>query len=262
MLKILLTGNKGFIGTEIQKGLASSGIEYIGIDKEDSIPEERFDLILHFGARTLIRKSLEAPYDYFSDNLDLTMRILEKCRIQGSAIVFPTSGSVAEATNPYSLAKRQCTDWVKLYSNLYGVKSYVLKLFNIYGETTRKGAVYLFSQAAVSKTKITLFGDGSHVRDFVHVNDLVNFVLRIVDGQVEPGDYEMGTGRGTSVKQLIKVVEEAAGIKFEVEEQPYVVEEAQELFARKPVISNGITLEEGVSRMIGALHDGVSQNGS
>ena len=91
-MKVLLTGNKCFIGTQIDKSLRENNIDYVGIDFEDGIPDERFDLILHFGARTLNRKSLENPYGYFSDNLDLTLRVLEKCRNQGSAVVFPTSG--------------------------------------------------------------------------------------------------------------------------------------------------------------------------
>ena len=167
-MKILITGDKGFIGTQISQFLYDKKTGYTGIDKGDRIPEDRFDIILHFGARTLIRNSLERPYEYFTDNEDFTMQILEKCRHDDSAIVFPTSGSVSLPTNPYSLSKKNGEDWVNMYSKLYGVRSHVLKLFNIYGEGSRKGAVYLFSKAASDNMPATVYGDGTHRRDFFH----------------------------------------------------------------------------------------------
>ena len=105
-MKILVTGYKGFIGRHIFSMLKSEGFNVDGIDIGDIVKNDRYDFIIHFGARTLIRNSLEKPYEYFVDGLDLTMRMLEKARKDGSLIVFPTSGSIEEPTNPYSLAKK------------------------------------------------------------------------------------------------------------------------------------------------------------
>ena len=79
-----------------------------------------------------------------------------------------------------------------------------MKLFNIYGETSRKGAVYLFTKGALTGEEIPVYGGGNQVRDFIHVNDLVNCVVDIVNGKVSPGEYEIGTGIGTSINDLIK----------------------------------------------------------
>ena len=163
---------------------------------------------------------------------------------------------MAEPSYPYSLAKKQCTEWVKLYSSIFGVPSYTLKLFNVYGESSRKGAVYLFSNAALHDGNITLYGDGSHVRDFIHVSDLVRFVRLIVKGEIEPGTYECGTGAGTTVKQLIRVVEQVTGITLKIEHNPFVVEEAEQLHADRPNLPEMITLEEGVKRVVTALRNG------
>lgn len=252
-MKVLLTGSRGFIGTQIAAGLERQQFDFVGIDKEDSIPEDKFDVILHFGARTLIRNSLKAPYEYFQDNLDLTLRILEKCRRDSSKIIFPTSGSVQEASNPYSLSKKQGEEWVKLYSRLFSVEIYVLKLFNIYGETSRKGAVYLFSNAALKHEEITLYGDGNHIRDFVCVDDLVNFVLSIAKNEIPPGSFEVGTGKGTSINQLIRIVERAVGYKLKIVKRDYVLTEAAELFAKDPVLKNPISIEEGVALVLDSL---------
>jgi nucleoside-diphosphate-sugar epimerase len=252
-MKVLLSGNKGFIGTQIWNALAGTDYSYSGFDQGMPIPDERFDYILHFGARTLIRKSRELPYQYFLDNTDLTLRILEKARRDNSRIVFPTSGSVLEATNPYSLSKRNGEEWITLYSKMYGVQSYILKLFNIYGETSRKGAVYLFTKAALEDGRVTIFGNGTHVRDFTHVDDLIRFVMVILSGKISPGSYEVGTGVGTSVLDLLKIVEEVTGTRLSVKNEDYVVPEAEELHAKSSILPNMVQIKDGVHRVYRAL---------
>lgn len=249
-MKILITGDKGFIGTQISQFLYDKKTGFTGIDKGDRIPEDRFDIILHFGARTLIRNSLERPYEYFTDNEDFTMQILEKCRHDDSAIVFPTSGSVSLPTNPYSLSKKNGEDWVNMYSKLYGVRSHILKLFNIYGEGSRKGAVYLFSKAALDNKPATVYGDGTHRRDFVYVKDLVNYIYEIINGKISTGIHEIGTGIGTSIMELISIVERVAHKKISLEYKPYILEEAEDLHAVHPSLISPTSLEVGVQKVL------------
>ena len=61
-MNILLSGNKGFIGTEIWKWLEESQYPHWGSDEHEEIPDEKFDLIHHLGATTLSKKSKELPY--------------------------------------------------------------------------------------------------------------------------------------------------------------------------------------------------------
>ncbi len=72
------------------------------------------------------------PYDYFQDDMALTLKFLEKARLDNSVFVFPTSGSTAKPTNPYSLSKINSEDWINLYRNLYNINAYILRFFNIY----------------------------------------------------------------------------------------------------------------------------------
>lgn len=252
-MKILLTGHKGFIGKVIHSHLNENGYDVTGIDAGDAIPDAKFDYIIHMGARTLIRLSKEKPYEYFEDNLGLSMKILELARKYGSSIVFPTSGSVSEATNPYSLSKKQIVEWIELYHNLYGVKRHVLKFFNIYGPSSRKGAVFLFCNAALRNEPVTVYGDGSHVRDFIHVNDVVRGIEDIITGKVGEGYHEFGTGRGTSVTELLALVEEATGKKLEVRHEDYVLPEGERLVATDPMVKNTISIENGIEEVLKAL---------
>lgn len=252
-MKVLLSGHKGFIGTQIFNWLKTSDHESTGFDKDEKIPSDRFDIILNFGARTLIRKSREFPYEYFLDNLDLTLKLLEKARKEDSAIVFPTSGSVMEATNPYSLSKRQGEEWVKLYNKMYGVRYYILKLYNIYGETSTKGAVYLFSKAAIKGEPAIIFGDGSHKRDYTHVSDLVRYISLILSNNVDPGIYEVGTGIGTSVLELISMIEKECKTTLAKVRRDFIVQEADDLHSKLPIMPNMIQLPEGIKRVVEML---------
>ena len=252
-MRILLTGHKGFIGSRIYETLKNEGYEIEGVDVGDKIPDAKFDIILHFGARTLIRNSIRAPYEYFQDGLALTVKFLERARNDNALFVFPTSGSIAEATNPYSLSKKNGSEWLKLYEDLYNLRTITLKLFNIYGETSRKGAVYLFTKAALYNEIIPVYGGGNQVRDFVHVDDLVKCIVRIVKGEIKQGKYEIGTGIGTSINSLIKQIEDITGKKVIREEKDFLLKEAPSLFAKEPLPVDPLPLREGIKRVMDSL---------
>lgn len=252
-MRILVTGHKGFIGSRIYEDLVSSGLDVDGIDAGDQIPDKAYDYVVHMGARTLIRLSKEKPFEYFEDNMVLALKILELSRKNGSTLIFPTSGSVSEATNPYSLSKKQIVEWIELYHKLYGVKRHILKFYNIYGPTSRKGAVYLFCNAALKGEPITVYGDGTHIRDFIHVDDVVRGVQMIISGKVDEGYHEVGTGTGTSVNDLIKMVERISGTSLTVKSEEYILPEGERLVAKDPLISDPISLENGVKEVIEAL---------
>lgn len=248
-MKILVTGHKGFIGSQIFSTLRDSGTEPIGLDMGDPLLEDRYDYIVHMGARTLIRNSVNAPFEYFKDNLGLTLTFLEMARKQDSNIVIPTSGSIQKPSNPYSMSKKQIVEWVNLYRELYGVRVYLLRFYNIYGPTSRKGAVYLFTKAAICGETVTIYGEGNHVRDFVHVRDVANLIKDIVNGKLNLGDFEVGTGIGTSVHELQNLVETVTGRKLETSAKPYLLEEADTLVASKTVLSSFIPLKIGIKEV-------------
>jgi len=246
-MNILVTGSKGFIGTEIMKCLQENGYSPDGVDIGDSVDEKKkYDIILHFGARTLIRNSFSKPYEYFEDGLGLTMKYLELARKHDSLFLFPSSGSTAEPSNPYSLTKKQAVEWINLYRKLYSTRVIIFRLFNIYGTTARKGAIYLFTNAALKEQTATIYGDGSHVRDYVNVLDLAKTVLEVVNGNINPGDYEIGSGVGTSVNEVISMVEKVTGKKLKTEKKPFIVDEADELIAHNTIVKNPMKLIDGI----------------
>lgn len=153
------------------------------------------------------------------------------------------------------MSKKHSAEWINLYRKLYGTNAYVLKFYNIYGETSGKGAVYLFCKAALGDGNVTVYGDGSHERDYTHVSDVAKLMLRIVNDELAPGDYDVGTGIGTTTNELISKVEAVSGRKLNVKREDYVLPEAKILIAKGTALINPINLGEGIGRVIDSLRN-------
>lgn len=225
-------------------------IAYGTFSRGEPIPTKRFDIILHFAARSSTRQSIQYPYEVFKDNNDLTVQLLEKARRDNSIFVYPTSATADAPSNPYSLSKLQGAEWVKMYTQLYGMKAFILKLFNVYGESNKKGAVYLFCSAALRGEKATVYGDGSQISDYIHVEDVVTFLEQILNGKMNPGEYELGTGVPTTVNSLVKLIEQLSGRSILVESKNFVMHENIEMYSRKPAIGNPLPIEIGITRVL------------
>lgn len=249
-MKVLLTGHNGFIGSQILKMLTRNRIPYGTLSRGELIPRTHFDIILHFAAQSSVRHSIEHPYQVFKDNNDLTIQLLEKAREEDSIFVYPTTATEDVPSNPYSLSKKQGTEWIRLYTDLYSLKAYVLKLFNVYGENSRKGAPYLFCNAALKGERAIVYGDGKQINDYVYVDDVVTFLQQILGGELNPGYYEVGTGIPTTVNSLIMLIEQLSGRSISVEKREYVVRENLTMYSLTPAIKNPLPLKIGIARIL------------
>ncbi|RYH01055.1 NAD-dependent epimerase/dehydratase family protein [Salipiger sp. IMCC34102] len=190
------------------------------------------DIIVHLAANTGVAPSVENPRLDNEMNVGGTLNMLEGARAAGvSRFVFASSGAPAgiceppitedispRPISPYGASKLAGEAYCCAYATSFGVPTVALRFSNIYGPRSwRKGSVVAaFIRQALAGEPITVNGDGSQTRDFIHVNDLTRAIrLAATHGAASGELYQISTGRETSVNELLALLEErfaAAGL--------------------------------------------------
>lgn len=192
---ILITGHKGMIGKRLFKKFGSQAM---GVDFTEGknlltckLPLGfSLECIYHLAAQTSVEESWNDPV-HDLDNIRLTARLVDK--YPDVKIVYTNSAaSRFPIRSPYGFSKRACAEYLQLFH-----KNYVsCVLPNIYGEEGGKSVVDIFKD----KESVAIYGDGLQTRDYVHVDDIVDGLVKAKEWPT--GEYEMGSGKATSVLQL------------------------------------------------------------
>ena len=190
--------------------------------------EDRPDVVVHLAARAGVRPSLEEPASYIDINIRGTTEILEAMRQRDMArLVFASSSSVygsreqgpfRETDNvdvpvsPYAATKRAgellCATW----NHLYGMHTTCLRFFTVYGPRQRpEMAIHLFADRIRRGQEITMFGDGSTLRDYTYIEDIVDGVVAAVDRPLGYQIINLGNCTPTRLDELIAAIGEAVG---------------------------------------------------
>ncbi|MBR3371623.1 MAG: NAD-dependent epimerase/dehydratase family protein [Rhodobacteraceae bacterium] len=197
------------------------------------------DAVWHLASSTVPAQATADPRGDAQDNLLPLITLLEEMRrlgqtrllylSSGGAIYGPPEQLPIPETHPlrpasaYGATKLAAEAYIRLYQDMYGLRPVVIRPANPYGPGQQKlgvlGAVTTFVNAALNNKPITMWGDGSAVRDFVHVRDLVRLMLATLENPVI-GAYNCGYGQGTSLNTLCDVVEDATGVKIMRNLQP------------------------------------------
>ncbi|GAB2700187.1 UDP-glucose 4-epimerase GalE [Paenibacillus thermoaerophilus] len=213
---------------------------------ESVFREHKIDSVIHFAANSLVGASMREPGAYFHNNVYGTLCLLEAMRKYGVRhIVFSSTAATygepeevpipetarTEPTNAYGETKLQMERMMRWFDIAHGIKYVSLRYFNAAGahENGRIGEdhqpethlVPLILQVALGKRPhIAIFGDdyptpdGTCIRDYVHVSDLADAHLLALDklrGGGESDVYNLGSGKGFSVKEMIEVARRVTG---------------------------------------------------
>jgi UDP-glucose 4-epimerase len=207
-------------------------------DLERALPGS--EIVFHLISTTLPQTSNENPVYDVETNLLGTLRLLELCRRERvRKIVFVSSGGtvygvpravpVAEShpTQPtcaYGIHKLAVEKYLHLEHLLHGLDYCVLRPANLYGERQRPdvalGAVTVFLDRALRAEPIRIWGDGSIVRDYVYVGDAVGALVKAMAHAGEEKIFNIGSGAGTSLNDLVKLIEGVIGRRVAVEHTP------------------------------------------
>ena len=226
-MKILLTGDSGFIGTHLLKKLKELKHEVRGfsIDRGEDIFDcmklektiKGNDAVIHLAAQVDVRKSFENPKLDYQINYEGTRNVVKACEKHGVHMVFTSSAAIYG--NSIDIPTRE--DSPKLPVSFYGlhkllaekecerISAFIIRPFNIYGSNGH-GAVNKFIELIRAGEEITLFNDGSHTRDYVHVDDVVSALIL---GLKSKGTYNIASGKETSLNELIGIISKHLGKK-------------------------------------------------
>lgn len=251
-MKVLLTGSAGFVGRHFDQLLTGAGHDVVRIDIADPVrPVEArdffrrsrqvFDLVIHLAAVVGGRETIEGePLSVAVDlAIDADMFAWALRTKPGHVVYFSSS-----AAYPVALQRRGLTvpleeddidldavaspdltyGWSKLtgeylaqYVRAEGVPVTVFRPFSGYG--TDQNLAYPFpafiDRAARGLDPFEIWGDGTQVRDFIHIDDITQAVMAAVRNGIE-GPINLGTGIGTSFNQLAEMVTRAAGYSPEI----------------------------------------------
>jgi len=208
-----------------------SSAEYVCGDFSDPDSVEQAltgcDVIFHLISTTLPKTSNENPiYDLESNLLD-TVRLLESARRQGvQKILFASSGGTVygipqiipieenHPTDPmcsYGISKLAIEKYLHLFEHLYGLSYCVLRIANPYGEgqspARPQGAISVFAYKALRGETITVWGDGSVVRDYIYVGDVMTAFLKALTYEGEQRVFSVGSGIGHSINDILATIE-------------------------------------------------------
>lgn len=190
------------------------------------------DTVIHLVSTTLPKSSNDDPIYDVQSNLVGTLQLLNIIRQKGvSKILFISSGGTvygqpeyipideAHPTNPYvsyGITKLAIEKYLLMYQRLYNIKAIILRVSNPYGERQRietaQGAVGVFINNALNNKPIDIWGDGSVVRDYIHVSDVAEAFAKALNYDGAHSIFNISAGTGTSLNNLIKKIEAALGI--------------------------------------------------
>jgi UDP-glucose 4-epimerase len=216
---------------------------------------QKIDSVIHFAGSVVVPESVEKPLDYYANNTSAARSLIEACvrhkvpnfifsstaAVYGTPAVLPVSeDSPTMAESPYGRSKLM-TEWILQDAAVaHDIKFGILRYFNVAGADPqgRTGqstprATHLIKRACEVATgkipRLTIFGtdydtpDGTGVRDFIHVSDLVDIHKCVLDRLRGGGSsllINCGYGRGFSVREVVAAVERVSGKSLAVELAP------------------------------------------
>lgn len=245
--RALVTGAGGFIGTSLITKLVREGVFVIAVGHRPfelpvSCRKEILDLscpgaldpfltddttIFHLAARASVPQSVEDPRLDFSINLANTFEVLESARTAKAKVIFPSTASIFDSTNPlplsergivrpsspYGASKAACEAYCFAYSHCYNVDIRIVRLFSVYGVGMKQFAIYdIIKKIEKTSAEISIVGDGSQIRDYLYIDDCIEGLITICQYGKSGEDYHLADGNPVTILELTKKIASLMGV--------------------------------------------------
>ncbi|MDN5347984.1 MAG: UDP-glucose 4-epimerase [Clostridia bacterium] len=248
---------------------------------------ERIELVNHHAAQIDVRRSVASPQEDARINIQGLLNLLSNCLRYGvKGFIFASSGGVVYGEpaelpvreehpkgplSPYGVSKLSSEYYLHYYARVHGLPYIALRYGNIYGPRQdphgEAGVVAIFGQKMLKGETPTIYGDGEQLRDYVYVGDVVQANLlalqRLIRGSsfssadyLDAAAYNIGTGRGTSVNELFRLLKGITGYNGEAVYGPERAGELKKIYLHASKASRElgwqpqVHLEEGLRRTV------------
>ena len=194
-MKVCVTGGAGFIGSHLIDRLLDEGCMVASHEDRDSLPKvHMYDQIVHLGAIADVRRSVDHPDEYYDLNAEYTRDLQRRCNEENVPLIYASSSTAANwHMHPYGASKKM--NELTAYPDQIG-----LRFTTVYGHGAR--ASMFVTRLLTGKLEYVT----EHHRDFVHVDDVVEAIMRCIWQYEElEGVYNICTGYARTPRELAEV---------------------------------------------------------
>jgi len=255
--RLLVTGSAGFIGTSVVRLAIERGYDVHGVDlfaapasmiagvhdhrvgqgnKEFAtlVAEVCPQICIHAAGRASVHESLIDPASDFASGPALTFTLLDALRrysplcrtlflssaaVYGNPKKLPVSENAPVAPiSPYGFHKSQSEFLCREFTEVYGMKTAIARIFTAYGEGLRRQVLWDICRKIVNEGQLSLHGTGEETRDFLHVCDIAAGLMQVVErAPMSAETYNLASGRAVSIRDLANMAISALGVDIEPE---------------------------------------------
>ena len=185
------------------------------------------DVIIHLISTTTPQRSMEEPFQPFNIDVIQTIKLMEKaCKSGVRRVIFASSGGTvygipkqspiredqdSSPINYYGIMKLTIEKILKMYNASHSMENIILRISNPYGigqdPRSNVGAINVFLNRVLSGEVLNIFGDGSVERDYIYIDDVADAFYRSVIYNGIEDTFNIGSGQGTSIKEIISIIE-------------------------------------------------------
>ena len=207
------------------------------------------DIIIHLISTTNPRESMQNPYIGYNVDVIQTIKILEFIKGSDARILFSSSGGTVYGEpdkcpipenhkltpiSHYGITKVTIENIINMYNTLYGMKNIIMRIANPYGpgQDYKKGTgiIDAIVRRTLNNQIVTVWGDGTNTRDYIYIDDLCMVIQKICDYDGKQCTFNIGSGKGADINNIISTVEKILNKKVDVEYKPAKINDIKHIY--------------------------------